>query len=172
VGGRERDRIWRAAPQGVADSVEINYQRPTGESLRLQRDYVPLEDGLTACYFQDVTKFHKTLLSLSRIANEEAHDDADRYRTVLAALGTEVFIHAPDTEICQANPQARELLGIQDVDGLKEVNDTQGDSVGDELPIEVAKTTAENVSGEDFAARIGGDDFLVLLTPTEAREAE
>lgn len=50
-----------------------------------------------------------------------------------------------------------------DLDNFKEVNDTLGHDIGDLLLITVAKTIREIVRDEDTIARIGGDEFIILL---------
>jgi len=61
--------------------------------------------------------------------------------------------------------QQQLALLFLDLDLFKEVNDTFGHKVGDELLVEVAKGLKEVVQrGNDTVARIGGDEFLILLT--------
>jgi diguanylate cyclase (GGDEF)-like protein len=50
-----------------------------------------------------------------------------------------------------------------DVDGLKMINDTLGHRAGDEALIQVARLLAKGVRHSDVVARIGGDEFGILL---------
>lgn len=52
---------------------------------------------------------------------------------------------------------------MADVDGLKAVNDNYGHGEGDRLLQEAAKVLLEAFRAEDVVARIGGDEFVVLL---------
>ena len=61
------------------------------------------------------------------------------------------------------------LVGILyiDLDGFKKVNDQSGHSVGDKLLIEAANRISACVRSEDTAARVGGDEFVVILSNVE-----
>jgi diguanylate cyclase (GGDEF)-like protein len=50
-----------------------------------------------------------------------------------------------------------------DVDNFKTVNDSLGHNVGDQLLKELAQRLSHQMRGYDFAARYGGDEFVVLL---------
>lgn len=52
---------------------------------------------------------------------------------------------------------------LLDLDNFKELNDTYGHSVGDELLILVAQRIKHTLSASDQVIRLGGDEFLILL---------
>jgi diguanylate cyclase (GGDEF)-like protein len=54
-----------------------------------------------------------------------------------------------------------------DVDGLKMINDTLGHRAGDEALIQVAALLAKGVRHSDVVARIGGDEFGILLESSD-----
>ena len=62
-------------------------------------------------------------------------------------------------------------LGIMDVNGLKLVNDAFGHMVGDEVLIRVAAVMKKECRADDIIARIGGDEFVVLLPKTDSKQA-
>lgn len=63
------------------------------------------------------------------------------------------------------------VLAFLDIDGLKRVNDEQGHDVGDIFITDVARVLSATLSDSDILARIGGDEFLVLVTDSEGDPA-
>jgi diguanylate cyclase (GGDEF)-like protein len=55
-------------------------------------------------------------------------------------------------------------LMLIDMDDFKQVNDTLGHQVGDQLLVEFAARLRQHVRPEDFVARLGGDEFAILLS--------
>jgi diguanylate cyclase (GGDEF)-like protein len=54
-------------------------------------------------------------------------------------------------------------LVVLDLDGFKAVNDTHGHACGDDLLLVIAKRLEEVTRGIDTVARVGGDEFVLLL---------
>ena len=58
-----------------------------------------------------------------------------------------------------------------DLDGFKAVNDTAGHIAGDQILQQVSRSLEEGVRSRDSVARIGGDEFVLILPDTTADEA-
>ncbi|MCL4170368.1 UNVERIFIED_CONTAM: hypothetical protein GTU68_020557, partial [Idotea baltica] len=54
-------------------------------------------------------------------------------------------------------------VGLLDIDHFKAINDTYGHGVGDEVLKEFANRIRQSVRGVDLTARIGGEEFLVVM---------
>ncbi|CAN5809908.1 hypothetical protein BH20ACI3_BH20ACI3_18150 [soil metagenome] len=62
-------------------------------------------------------------------------------------------------------------LLLLDIDNFKQVNDNHGHEAGDEALKSLAKVLQEGSRGIDLTARIGGEEFAILLTETSMRGA-
>ncbi len=90
-----------------------------------------------------------------RLTHQSLHD-------ALTGLPNRVFL-TRQLEQRMARHEAAAVLYI-DLDRYKLINDTLGHSVGDQVLIEVAARLREAIRPEDVAGRIGGDEFILLLT--------
>ncbi len=55
---------------------------------------------------------------------------------------------------------------ICDIDFFKKVNDTYGHKIGDDVLISVSKCLSENIREDDFLARWGGEEFVIIANHT------
>ncbi len=105
--------------------------------------------------FQDVTDSRALQRQLAHTA---MHDSL----TGLPNRAT--FQHALDEAVRQAQREAREhALCFIDLDHFKKVNDNAGHAAGDAVLREIGGAIRGACRTNDFAARIGGDEFALLL---------
>jgi len=62
-------------------------------------------------------------------------------------------------------------LLIMDLDHFKEINDTLGHQVGDEILIAIGKRLKELLRGSDTIARLGGDEFAIIIPSSDPAHA-
>jgi diguanylate cyclase (GGDEF)-like protein len=81
------------------------------------------------------------------------------------------FLSLLENAIAQAKRQGRKLAVLfVDLDRFKAINDQYGHQVGDELLQMVALRLRNGVRASDTAARLSGDEFVVLLNPIHNSE--
>ena len=68
-----------------------------------------------------------------------------------------------DTEMKLLEGSSTAMMIMMDVDRFKQYNDTYGHQNGDEYLILIAQNLQASLRGEDFACRMGGDEFAAML---------
>ena len=63
------------------------------------------------------------------------------------------------------------LIAMMDLDHFKKVNDTYGHDIGDVVLKKVADCLRDHVSEDDIVARIGGEEFALVLHTVEPQNA-
>jgi diguanylate cyclase (GGDEF)-like protein/PAS domain S-box-containing protein len=116
-----------------------------------------------ASFVRDITDRKQAQLELARQATTDA-------LTGLAnrAVLTDRLEHALTASA--GSGEAVSLL-LTDLDGFKSVNDAHGHTVGDAVLVETAQRWQESVRAGDTLARLGDDEFGLVLPDTDQQEA-
>ncbi len=112
--------------------------------------------------------FHALKLENQRLRATVERLQAESSTDPLSGLANRRALDQRLTEFWSASTRYHHDLACiaLDIDGLKLVNDSLGHAFGDELICIAAKTILHCTRDSDFAARVGGDEFTVLLPMT------
>ncbi len=92
---------------------------------------------------------------------------ASRFDSLTGLYNRQSFDETVEREINRGKRHGKELsILFFDLDDFKEVNDSFGHQIGDEVLKQVAKIVLHEKRSEDLAARYGGEEIVVILPET------
>jgi diguanylate cyclase (GGDEF)-like protein/PAS domain S-box-containing protein len=148
----DQNEVWRR------ESTNI---RSNGEEFPVQLSSIAVRDEagrclgmVTAC--EDMTHWKETEQRINQLAY---------YDTLTGLPNRRTFFDRLNQALSLASRENR-LVGLLflDLDNFKDINDTLGHEYGDRFLREVADRLGEVMRESDTLARIGGDEFVILLT--------
>jgi diguanylate cyclase (GGDEF)-like protein len=106
-----------------------------------------------------------TFANIDARKSEELQIRHQAYHDVLTGLPNRLLFADRLEQAIRVAQRERTRLAVLyfDLDKFKPVNDTYGHAVGDTLLVEVARRVGDGLRDSDTLARIGGDEFVVLL---------
>ena len=152
-------RVWKS---GVAEHFPVSFYQG-GHVAGWRENYVyKLLNGDIVAIYDDVTKEKQAQEQIYHLAH---HD-------ILTGLPNRALFFDRLQQSITAAKRGKAYLALMflDLDNFKPVNDTLGHDVGDLLLKEVAKRLLKCVRESDTIARMGGDEFVVLLPAIEAEQ--
>jgi diguanylate cyclase (GGDEF)-like protein len=172
--------IWECYPDLVDSGYYRVYQQTAATGLPGCHTgyYAPLrtwfearsfhhDDGITVL-FRDVTREHEHAAQLEFEASHDYLTGLANRRKCMEELSRAV---AEEASSGSTDSASLAVLFI-DLDHLKDVNSAFGHAVGDELLRSFAGRLLAILEPAFFAARVGGDEFVLLLRNTTERAAE
>lgn len=161
---------WRIL-KGEIDTwqTEKRFVRPDGSAVWVIANMTFLrdEEGRALTWlgqFQDITERKALEDRLRRLADEDPLTGLPNRRGLEGSIRLAL-------DMCDRHALAGSLLMI-DLDGFKQVNDTYGHAVGDAALAAVAQSLRRRLRSTDLLARVGGDEFAVLLRSTSGAPAQ
>ncbi|WP_428624484.1 putative bifunctional diguanylate cyclase/phosphodiesterase [Sedimenticola sp.] len=156
--------IWNTLHESGKWQGEIWDRRKNGEVFPIYLRLNTIYDAAgKPCYytglFSDITHQKRTEEQLEELA----------FNDPLTGLPNRALFHQrlmQDLKSCRRHENKLALLFI-DLDRFKNINDSLGHSSGDILLVEVGKRIKSTVRSIDTVARMGGDEFTVILSDLE-----
>ncbi|MGK7928390.1 MAG: diguanylate cyclase [Spirulina sp.] len=149
----EQNHLLQAFEKGAVDYITkpFNFR----ELLARVKTHLELK------YTRD--KLKKALAELEKLATTDPLTGISNRRYLLA-LGEREF-----RRVCRYNRPFSILM--LDLDRFKNINDTYGHEIGDDVLKKIAKVTANALRSVDSFGRFGGEEFVVLLPETNLKDA-
>ncbi|WED23738.1 diguanylate cyclase [Vibrio sp. JC009] len=129
------------------------FQKKNGDSILTEREIVKIDEGCYLIVFSDITvhiqeKENLTKLAetdgLTKIYNRRAFTDIAR-------------------QVIKENKTESVSFVMLDIDYFKQVNDTWGHDIGDDVLVELTMLTQKLLRRGEIIGRVGGEEFAILL---------
>ncbi len=158
----------RRMGEGKRFTGEVTALHPSGRSFALELQFIPVRDESTGrlthwvAILRDVSDRHAQMEALRHQALHDTLTGLPNWSLLEDRLRQTVLGSARRDEIS--------AVVMIDFDHFKDVNDTYGYAVGDAMLREAGARITQSVRATDTVARVGGDEFAVLLPAVGTRD--
>lgn len=153
----------------MGSGMAINGRHADGHEFPMDIVLKPIEfEGnlYALCVMRDISAIKAQESQLQEALAREKELALTDYLTGIA--NARAFHISLETEMSRLDRFGRPFtLAYLDLDYFKAVNDEKGHPEGDRVLLEVTKTMVNCLRKTDIIARIGGDEFIILLTETD-----
>jgi diguanylate cyclase (GGDEF)-like protein/PAS domain S-box-containing protein len=159
--------LWTALENEGQWSGEIWNSHRSGEQFPLWVSISRLMDDSAEAptylaVYTDLSELHKTQTKLAYMA----------YHDSLTGLYNRSYLFEHLEKLIFTAMREKSAIAVLylDLDRFKNLNDTFGHSTGDKILIQIAQRIKDALGNNDLCARIGGDEFIILLPDCPSKE--
>ena len=154
----KRRLLWVQA----GNAIPMDLKMKNGKVIRCQVAVLPA--GGRMLIYSDITDIVRNAQELERLATIDG---------MTGIYNRRHFLTLADREWQRARRYDRPISFLMiDIDYFKLINDTHGHQVGDDMITHLARVTRECKRDSDVLARLGGEEFALLLPETNPTQAE
>ncbi|MGA7350279.1 MAG: sensor domain-containing diguanylate cyclase [Acidobacteriaceae bacterium] len=158
---RLMEAVEAAAAQGIVRGAEVELYRKDRSRFWVMVNLRAVVDPAGK-----VVLFEGTAEDITDRKAAEAQVNFLAYHDALTGLPNRaLFMDRLESALASARRRGEKLAVLfLDLDRFKNINDSLGHSIGDQLLKVVAERLKESVREQDTVARLGGDEFLIMLS--------
>jgi|GEM_PF-586501 diguanylate cyclase (GGDEF)-like protein/PAS domain S-box-containing protein len=168
------DTIWNEVLLNGSWVGELTIQTRSGVTIPIRQTVSTVRNaqGVVDNFvivFSDISEQKKTMAMVRYHANFDTLTDLPNRRLFMNQLTRSMSQAARHKYYC--------ALIFVDLDNFKQINDSYGHPVGDQVLLQIASRLKARIRKEDFVARLSGDEFVILVNqladdePTSAGKA-
>lgn len=163
-------------------SPELRAEIPLRDGNWMLASHRRIANGCTVGVWTDVTsqkRRESELINVREQLRQQTEALADFARLVALQARSDMLTGLPNRfaleerldQLLRDRDPRNIWVGIIDIDHFKGVNDAVGHAAADELLREVAQFLRGQLRGDDLLVRVGGDEFAMMLTDIDERDA-
>jgi len=155
---KEADLIKKIS---IEQSFYINrtiHRREDGSTYNVQAYIHPLKYKGKECLVLFDTNISDVVELEAKLKHQVNHD-------ILTGLPNRALFKDRLIQALKSSARNKEKFALMfiDLDKFKQINDSLGHDIGDEVLVEASKRLRSSIREEDTLARIGGDEFIIIL---------
>lgn len=156
--------------QGLWDGELVQQREVVNYALNGDALYIHLELSILTSHAKNWGLVLMSLVNITARKQAEAYLEYLGKHDVLTQLRNRAFYMEELNRLSRKGPWPLSVVAF-DMNGLKAVNDEHGHAAGDAMLRRIGEVLTKAIESPSCAARIGGDEFIVLLPATDERGA-